>query len=232
MLAVQPGRGSQGDEELAAVCVGTRIRHAEHSGPGVLQLRGELVLERGAVDGGAAAARPRWVAGLDHEVGDHAVEGCRVVVAACGEGGKVLARLHCGQRHGGRETLCGEESSPVGHGLRRAPRQSCPATSISTRTSGEHAEALANDVSSATLVGMLSRPRSCVRAVSNVHPGRIFYAGVDLCRMEDETDLDSRQCRVGRTELREYRIWIARETSQVSVKRLDPCESEQLSDCR
>lgn len=59
----------------------------------MLQLGGDLVLELLAVDGGAAAAGAGGVAGLDHEVGDDAVDEEVVIVAALGEGGEVLARL-------------------------------------------------------------------------------------------------------------------------------------------
>lgn len=55
------------------------------------QARVDFVFELVAVDGGAAAARARWVAALDHEVWDDAVEDCGGEVAAAGEGGEVVA---------------------------------------------------------------------------------------------------------------------------------------------
>lgn len=52
-----------------------------------------LVFELFGVDGTAAAAGAGGVAGLEHEVGDYAVEEDVVVVAALGEGGEVFAGL-------------------------------------------------------------------------------------------------------------------------------------------
>lgn len=106
MFAVEPRRGREGDEELAAVRVGPGVGHGQDAGAGVLELRrlggggggggwyqGDLVLEFLAVDGGAAAAGAGRVAALDHEGGDDAVEGRRVVVPALGEGEEVGAGL-------------------------------------------------------------------------------------------------------------------------------------------
>lgn len=91
VLAVEPGRGGEGDEELGAVGVGAGVGHAQDAGAGVPQLGGDLVGEAVAVDGGAAAAGARRVAALHHEGRDHAVEDDAVVVAARGEGAEVLA---------------------------------------------------------------------------------------------------------------------------------------------
>lgn len=93
MLAVEPGGRGEGDEELGAVGVGAGVGHGEDAGAGVLEARVDLVGELFAVDGGAAAAGAGGVAGLDHEVGDDAVDDGRVVVAALGEGDKVCAGL-------------------------------------------------------------------------------------------------------------------------------------------
>ena len=57
------------------------------------ELGHDFVREAAPVDGGAAAAGARRVAGLDHEVADDAVGGDGVVVACCGEGGEVVAGL-------------------------------------------------------------------------------------------------------------------------------------------
>lgn len=93
VLAIQPGRRGEGDEELAPVGVGPGIGHAEDARAGVLERRVDLVLELFAKDGAAATAGAGRVAALDHEVGDDAVEDGGVVVAAADEGGEVLAGL-------------------------------------------------------------------------------------------------------------------------------------------
>ena len=62
----------------------------------MLQPGVDLVVEFVAVDGGAAAAGAGRVAGLQHEVGNDAVEDDVVVVAALGEGGEVGAGLETG----------------------------------------------------------------------------------------------------------------------------------------
>lgn len=59
----------------------------------MLQGRVNFVLELVAVDGSSSAAGAGWVSGLEHEVGDYAVEEEVVVVAAAGEGFEVLAGL-------------------------------------------------------------------------------------------------------------------------------------------
>ena len=91
-----PRRG-QRDKKLASVGIGPSVRHAEDSGCGVGELGDDFVGESAAVDGGAAAAGARGVAGLDHEVADDAVGGDGVVVACCGEGGEVVAGLVVGR---------------------------------------------------------------------------------------------------------------------------------------
>ena len=62
VLPVEPLRRRQRDEELRPVRVWPRVCHGEDSCAGVLQLGVDLVLERLAVDGGAAAPRARGVA--------------------------------------------------------------------------------------------------------------------------------------------------------------------------
>ena len=59
----------------------------------MLQRRVDLVFEFVAVDGGAAAAGAGGVAGLEHEVGDDAMEEDVVIGAALGEGCEVPAGL-------------------------------------------------------------------------------------------------------------------------------------------
>ena len=54
------------------------------------QRRANLVLEWLRPDGISAFRIRCWCAGLDHEVGDEAVEGGGIVVAGCAEGEEVL----------------------------------------------------------------------------------------------------------------------------------------------
>ena len=64
-LVVQPGRGADCEEELAAVGVGAGVGAAQRVRPVVAQARVELVLELAAPDGLAAGADPCRVAGLE-----------------------------------------------------------------------------------------------------------------------------------------------------------------------
>ena len=58
----------------------------------MLQLFVDLVRETiGPIDGGTATAGAGGVAGLDHEIGDHAMNGARGVVRLSDEGEKVAA---------------------------------------------------------------------------------------------------------------------------------------------
>ena len=82
VLVVEPGRGDVRDEELRAVRVGAGVGHREDAGAAVLEVFVELVFERVA---GAAGAGAFGAAGLDHEVGDDAVEREAVVEAVFGE---------------------------------------------------------------------------------------------------------------------------------------------------
>ena len=59
----------------------------------MLQSWVDLVFEFFSEDGAAAAAGAGGIAGLEHEVGDYAVEDDFVVIASLGEGGEVLAGL-------------------------------------------------------------------------------------------------------------------------------------------
>ena len=89
VLAVEPGACVGGDdEELRAVRVRPSVRHRERAAGDLVLV--ELVLERVAGTAGPVARR---AAALDHEVGDHAVEGETVVVAVGRELGEVLDRL-------------------------------------------------------------------------------------------------------------------------------------------
>ena len=63
-LVVEPRRGADGEEELAAVGVGPRVGHRQRVRPVVPQPRVQLVLELPAPDRLAPGADPRRVAGL------------------------------------------------------------------------------------------------------------------------------------------------------------------------
>ena len=93
MLPIQPRRRRERDEKLTSVRVRPAVGHAQYPRPGVLQTRVDLVVEFVAVDGIAAAAGTGWVARLQHEVGDYAVEEDGVVVATLSEGDEVFAGL-------------------------------------------------------------------------------------------------------------------------------------------
>lgn len=90
ILPIQVRRLVEADEELASVCPGPLVCHA-HDAPGVVsERRFDLVFERLLPDG-LAALRLGWRrAGLDHEVGDQAVEERAIVVARCAERQEVL----------------------------------------------------------------------------------------------------------------------------------------------
>lgn len=93
MFSIQPRRRRQRNKELTPIRVRPAIRHTQDSGAGVFEGGRDFVFEVGAVDGAAAAAGAGRIASLDHEGGDYTVDGGVVVVAAVGEGGKVLACL-------------------------------------------------------------------------------------------------------------------------------------------
>lgn len=74
MPAVEPGGLSGGDEELAAVGVGSCVGHGEAEGF-VLELE-VFVVELVAPDGSASSSvSPSEITALDHEVGDDSMEG-------------------------------------------------------------------------------------------------------------------------------------------------------------
>ena len=76
MLVVEPRRGGERHEKLAAVGVGPRVGHREHAGLRVAQLRVELVGELVARPTRAGAER---APALQHECVNHAMERQAVV---------------------------------------------------------------------------------------------------------------------------------------------------------
>ena len=81
VLVVQVGCGDMGDEELAAISAGTSIGHGENTGAVVAQARVEFI---GKGVAGTAGAGTQRATALDHEVGDHPVEGQAVVKRGAG----------------------------------------------------------------------------------------------------------------------------------------------------
>ena len=81
VLAIEPGGGDMGDEELAAIGARARIGHGEETGAIMLESWSKFV---GKFVAGAAHAGAGRVATLDHEIRDNAVEGEAIVEAlAC-----------------------------------------------------------------------------------------------------------------------------------------------------
>jgi len=59
----------------------------------MLQKRGYLIFELLAIDAGTAPAGTSWIASLEHEIRDDAVENYAVVVTTFGKGLEVFAGL-------------------------------------------------------------------------------------------------------------------------------------------
>ena len=82
MLAVQPGRRPERQEELTAIRPRTRVRHAQEAGTIVPDRVRELAVVLVARPG---SALPEGAAGLRHELGDDPVEGDTVIEAEQGQ---------------------------------------------------------------------------------------------------------------------------------------------------
>src|SRR6266508_878232 len=137
VLAVQPRRGGDGDEELRPVRVRPGVGHGQEAGAVERRsVRRALVLE---LIPGAAAARSLGVPALDHEIGDDAVKD-RAVVQGLGLRAAVTRiaplALPAGQldevRHGGRGMLrheanlhCAHRGGEVGGGHDRPSYPPC-----------------------------------------------------------------------------------------------------------
>lgn len=84
----------KGDEELAAVGVGTLVGHAQNTALIVLELRLDLIFEGLTIDTGTVLCRSgRRRAGLDHERRNETVEGRVIIGVGCAEGEEVVRRL-------------------------------------------------------------------------------------------------------------------------------------------
>ena len=81
-----------GNEKLAPIGVGAGVGHGEDAGTVVPEVFVELVFE---LISGAASTSSLGATGLNHEVGDDAVEGQAIVETVIGEFLKILDRLGC-----------------------------------------------------------------------------------------------------------------------------------------
>lgn len=95
MLPIQEWGGLQRDEELAAICVGSSVRHRYDSGASVLQIPGNFICKLATVDALSASSRARWVSSLDHKVSYNSMEDGAVVVSALGQRRHVVTGSRC-----------------------------------------------------------------------------------------------------------------------------------------
>lgn len=91
MLAIQPRRWCKSDEELRAICVGSRVGHAEDTCARMLQCWRDLVLELLAINGFSTSTGACGITALDHKVRYYAVKYEAVEVVALRKGREVLA---------------------------------------------------------------------------------------------------------------------------------------------
>ena len=82
MFSIQPRRRGQSDEELTSVGILAAVGHTEDTGTGMFQRGMDLIFEFIAVNTCPSAPCACWVARLDHEVGDDAMEYDAVVVVS------------------------------------------------------------------------------------------------------------------------------------------------------
>ena len=95
MLPIQEWGGLQRDEELAAICVGSSVRHRYDSGASVLQIPGNFICKLSTVDALSASSCARWVSSLDHKVSYNSMEDGVVVVSALGQRRHVVTGSRC-----------------------------------------------------------------------------------------------------------------------------------------
>src|SRR5690349_10270267 len=90
VLAIEPIGDDVGDEELAAVGIGSGVGHGEGADFMLIRIAPGLVLKFIA---GSAAAGAGGIAALDHEVGDHAMKHGAVVKAFAREEDEIVDSL-------------------------------------------------------------------------------------------------------------------------------------------
>jgi hypothetical protein len=95
VLCVEPGRGGERDEKLAAVGVWPRICHGKNARARVLQFLLDFVLKLGAKNTFPAAASSSGIASLDHKIFNDTVKLNAIIVATATELGEVQARFRC-----------------------------------------------------------------------------------------------------------------------------------------
>lgn len=91
VFPVKPWSRCECDEELAAIGIGARISHTEHTGADVLEARINLIIELVTIDAGATTACTCRVACLHHKIRDNSVKNDVAVVAASSQGAEVFA---------------------------------------------------------------------------------------------------------------------------------------------
>lgn len=92
---VEPWGRNGGDEKLAAISAGARVRHGEDAGLVEGDIACALVFKVFAPDGLATHASASWVATLDHELFDDAVKDDAIIVTVLDVCGEVFASLRC-----------------------------------------------------------------------------------------------------------------------------------------
>ena len=197
VVAVQPGAGNSGDEELGAVGVGTAVRHGEETRTRVLQ-REVLVGEALSVDGLAAravsvreitslAVRHEHDGNLAHELGNDTMQGAALVVELLSRlADSLLSRAEAAEVLGGLGNDIGAElpfippDSPTSNTMR--PMSFPPALkSMNTRGLSAReakprnalAPSLAETVASLVAASMVGKERMTKR-------GAFFFANSPL----------------------------------------------------
>jgi len=95
MLAIQPGRGFQRDEELRSIGIRSRVCHGHYSSAGMLEIARYFVWKLSAVYRFSTPSRPSRIASLDHEIPYNAMEYGAVVIASVCQSRHVVAGSWC-----------------------------------------------------------------------------------------------------------------------------------------